>query len=90
MTAVKPVLDAYLEMNIVLGLSAVIWVIARAALARTSLRGGYIAQLRAFKVLCLCVLASPLLAWREPVYIVAGLAGVLAFALLLMQPLLIG
>ncbi|MES0861703.1 M56 family metallopeptidase [Ruegeria sp. SCPT10] len=62
MTAVKPVLDAYLEMNIVLGLSAVIWVIARAALARTSLRGGYIAQLRAFKVLCLCVLASPLLA----------------------------
>jgi predicted ferric reductase len=34
--------------------------------------------------------ASPLLAWREPIYIVAGLAGVLAFALLLMQPLLIG
>ena len=33
---------------------------------------------------------SPLLAWREPVYIVAGLAGVLAFALMLMQPLLIG
>lgn len=34
--------------------------------------------------------ASPLLAWREPVYIAAGLAGVVAFALLLLQPLLAG
>jgi len=33
---------------------------------------------------------SPLLAWREPVYIVAGLAGIIAMALLLVQPLLIG
>lgn len=31
---------------------------------------------------------SPLLAWREPVYITAGLAGVLALAALLLQPLL--
>ncbi|MEM6624525.1 MAG: ferric reductase-like transmembrane domain-containing protein [Pseudomonadota bacterium] len=31
---------------------------------------------------------SPLLAWREPVYIIAGLAGVLALELLLLQPLL--
>ncbi|QQP92200.1 ferric reductase-like transmembrane domain-containing protein [Skermanella sp. TT6] len=31
---------------------------------------------------------SPLLAWRQPVYIVAGLAGVVALALLLLQPLL--
>ncbi|MEM0990436.1 MAG: ferric reductase-like transmembrane domain-containing protein [Pseudomonadota bacterium] len=31
---------------------------------------------------------SPLLAWREPVYIIAGLAGVLALGLLLLQPLL--
>ncbi|MEM9794853.1 MAG: ferric reductase-like transmembrane domain-containing protein [Pseudomonadota bacterium] len=31
---------------------------------------------------------SPLLAWREPVYIVAGFAGVLALGLLLLQPLL--
>lgn len=31
---------------------------------------------------------SPLLQWREPVYIAAGLAGVLALALLLFQPLL--
>lgn len=34
--------------------------------------------------------ASPLLAWREPIYIVAGFAGVAALALLLIQPLLIG
>ena len=33
---------------------------------------------------------SPLLAWREPIYIVAGFAGVLAMGLLLAQPLLIG
>lgn len=34
--------------------------------------------------------ASPLLAWRSPVYIVAGFAGIVAMALLLVQPLLIG
>ncbi|MEL6318224.1 MAG: ferric reductase-like transmembrane domain-containing protein [Pseudomonadota bacterium] len=33
---------------------------------------------------------SPLLAWREPVYIAAGFAGALAMALLLLQPLLVG
>lgn len=33
---------------------------------------------------------SPLLAWRDPVYIVAGFAGVVALALLLVQPLLAG
>jgi hypothetical protein len=33
---------------------------------------------------------SPLLAWREPVYVVAGFAGVAAMALLLVQPLLAG
>jgi len=31
---------------------------------------------------------SPLLAWRAPIYIVAGFAGVLALALVLLQPLL--
>ena len=31
---------------------------------------------------------SPLLAWRQPVYIAAGFAGVIAMALLLVQPLL--
>jgi hypothetical protein len=32
--------------------------------------------------------ASPLLAWRQPVYIIAGFAGIAAMALLLLQPLL--
>ena len=34
--------------------------------------------------------SSPLLAWRQPVYVAAGLAGVIAMALLLVQPLLAG
>ena len=34
--------------------------------------------------------ASPLLAWRDPVYILAGFAGIIALGLLLVQPLLIG
>lgn len=34
--------------------------------------------------------ASPLLAWREPIYIIAGFAGVLCMGLLLLQPLLAG
>lgn len=32
--------------------------------------------------------SSPLLAWRDPIYIVAGFAGVCGMALLLLQPLL--
>lgn len=32
---------------------------------------------------------NPLLAWRQPVYIAAGFAGVIAMALLLVQPLLV-
>jgi len=35
-------------------------------------------------------IASPLLAWRDPVYIVAGFAGIIAMVFLLVQPLLIG
>ncbi len=34
--------------------------------------------------------ASPLLAWRDPLYIAAGFAGVIALALMLVQPLLVG
>ena len=34
--------------------------------------------------------ASPLLAWRDPVYIAAGFAGIAAMALMLIQPLLAG
>ncbi|WP_370732302.1 ferric reductase-like transmembrane domain-containing protein [Ruegeria denitrificans] len=33
---------------------------------------------------------SPLLAWRDPAYIMAGFAGVLSMGLLLLQPLLAG
>src|ERR1043166_8181192 len=43
--------------------------------------------------LCVPVAAavsSPLLAWRGPVYIVAGFAGILALGLMLVQPLLAG
>ncbi|WP_261398334.1 ferric reductase-like transmembrane domain-containing protein [Maritimibacter alkaliphilus] len=36
----------------------------------------------------LAAMGSPLLAWRQPVYIAAGFAGILALALLLFQPLL--
>jgi len=34
--------------------------------------------------------ASPLHAWRSPIYIVAGFAGIVALGLLFVQPLLIG
>ncbi|WP_426610395.1 ferric reductase-like transmembrane domain-containing protein [Bradyrhizobium sp. McL0616] len=34
--------------------------------------------------------ASPLLAWRGPVYILAGFAGIIALGIMLLQPLLIG
>ena len=34
--------------------------------------------------------ASPLLAWRGPVYILAGFAGIVGLGLVLVQPLLIG
>ena len=34
--------------------------------------------------------ASPFLAWRGPVYILAGFAGIVALGLMLVQPLLIG
>jgi len=33
---------------------------------------------------------SPLLEWRQPVYIVAGFAGIIGLALMLLQPLLAG
>ena len=34
--------------------------------------------------------SSPLLAWRDPIYIAAGFAGVVGLAIMLVQPLLIG
>ncbi len=49
------------------------------------------AILTAVVVLPIAVAAtSPFLAWRDPVYIIAGFAGVVSMALLLLQPLLAG
>ena len=52
--------------------SAVIWVALAAAVFVPLIAAG----------------VSPLLAWRDPVYIAAGFAGVVALALMLVQPLL--
>jgi MYXO-CTERM domain-containing protein len=46
-------------------------------------------------IIAVCVpvaaaVASPLLAWRGPLYIAAGFAGILALGLMLVQPLLAG
>lgn len=54
---------------------------ARAALIWTAVAVAVLAPL-------VLVFASPLLAWRSGVYILAGVAGVLAMGLLLLQPLL--
>jgi predicted ferric reductase len=56
----------------------------------TGLRNGLIwaVLLTALAVPIVAAMNSPLLAWRDPIYIAAGLAGVLAMALLLVQPLL--
>ncbi len=62
MTAVKPVLDIYLELNLVMVLALLVWLGARFVLRRTSLRSAYFVQLRVFKVLLLCILLSPVLA----------------------------
>jgi hypothetical protein len=49
----------------------------------------------AFLAAAICVpiaaaAASPLLAWRDPIYIAAGFAGIIALGLMLVQPVLIG
>lgn len=56
------------------------------------LRTGIIWALLAFTVGLPMLAAgfSPQLAWREPVYIVAGFAGIAAMALMVVQPLLAG
>lgn len=38
----------------------------------------------------LAAIASPLLAWRDAIYIIAGFAGIVALSLMLLQPLLAG
>ena len=50
----------------------------------------WVALIAAVGVPLAAAAASPLLAWRGPVYITAGFAGVIALGLLLVQPILIG
>lgn len=50
----------------------------------------WVALVAALVVPIVAAAASPLLAWRDPVYIAAGLAGVVALGMLLLQPLLAG
>lgn len=58
------------------------------SLARSAVIWGLFAAAVAVPVTAAAM--SPLLAWRQPVYIAAGFAGVIAMALLLVQPLLAG
>jgi predicted ferric reductase len=57
-------------------------------IVRASLIWGAVATAAAVPIIAAAL--SPLLAWREPIYIVACLAGVAGLALMLFQPLLIG
>jgi predicted ferric reductase len=50
----------------------------------------WIVLVTAILVSIIAAATSPLLAWRQPIYIAAGFAGVIAMALLLVQPLLVG
>jgi len=50
----------------------------------------WVALLAAVGVPLAAAALSPLLAWRQPVYIAGGLAGVVGLALMLVQPALIG
>lgn len=56
------------------------------------LRGGlvWVALVAALIVPAVVAATSPLLAWRDPIYIAASFAGVVALGLLLIQPLLAG
>lgn len=60
----------------------------RTRLARAILIWGALAAALAVPIAAAAV--SPLLAWRYPIYIAAGFAGVVALGLMLVQPLLIG
>lgn len=57
-----------------------------------ALRGGlvWVALAAALVVPAVVAATSPLLAWRDPIYIAASFAGVVALGLLLIQPLLAG
>lgn len=57
-----------------------------------ALRGGliWVALAAVLVVPAVVAATSPLLAWRDPIYIAASFSGVVALALLLIQPLLAG
>ena len=59
------------------------WRLARVTLA-------WVAVAAAVGVPIALAAASPLLEWRDPVYILAGFAGIIALGLVLFQPVLIG
>lgn len=50
----------------------------------------WVAVLTAVAIPVAAAAFSPQLQWRHPIYIAAGFAGIIGFALLLIQPLLIG
>lgn len=59
-------------------------------------RTGSVSAVAVWSIVAVCLAVpviaaaySPLLAWRSPVYVAAGFSGVVALALLLIQPLLI-
>lgn len=56
-----------------------------------TLRGALVwtALVLAIAVPLIAAAQSPLLQWREPIYIIAGFSGIIGLALLLVQPLLI-
>ena len=57
-------------------------------MSRVRARLFWVTLVFAVAVPIVAALMSPLLAWRDPIYIAAGLAGVFAMAILLFQPLL--
>ena len=62
MTALRPILEGYIDLNIALVFSLAIWFGARAILSRTRFRAAYHMHLRLLMTLFVCVLLSPLLA----------------------------
>ncbi len=50
----------------------------------------WVAVIATLTVPLVAAASSPLLAWRDPIYIVAGFAGVLSMGFLLLQPVLAG
>lgn len=56
-----------------------------------TLRGAFLWAVLALAIAVPLIVAgqSPLLQWREPIYIIAGFAGIVGLTLLLVQPLLI-